>query len=92
MQVPLGTGRAYLCNVGLRIVELTGLVSKTDRFSISSVARTARSGFLFGLAYGGIQDLLGLARGRPIGYVDFVRRRLGKATSSADPHDASTSP
>ncbi|KAI1034758.1 hypothetical protein LB504_004488 [Fusarium proliferatum] len=40
-----------------------------DRLSLTTAARTARYGLLFGLAYGGIQDVLGLARGRPIGYI-----------------------
>ncbi|QPC78236.1 hypothetical protein HYE68_008988 [Fusarium pseudograminearum] len=46
-----------------------------DRLSLTTAARTARYGLMFGLAYGGIQDLVGLARGRPIGYVEFLRRR-----------------
>ncbi|GAO13642.1 hypothetical protein UVI_02017490 [Ustilaginoidea virens] len=37
--------------------------------------RTAKLGLLFGLAYGGVQDLVGLARGRPIGYVEALRHR-----------------
>ncbi|GFP54335.1 hypothetical protein TASIC1_0003071400 [Trichoderma asperellum] len=49
----------------------------TDRFSLSTAARTAKYGLVFGLAYGGVQDLVGLARGRPIGYVELIRRRFG---------------
>lgn len=54
-----------------------------DRFSLPTAARTARSGLLFGFVYGGFQDLIGLARGRPIGYVDFVRRGMGVASTDA---------
>lgn len=39
-------------------------------------ARTARYGLIFGLTYGGIQDVLSVARGRPVSYVEFVRRRF----------------
>lgn len=39
---------------------------------------------MFGLAYGGIQDLVGLARGRPIGYVEFLRRRGTKNVQDDD--------
>ncbi|KOS18190.1 hypothetical protein ESCO_003331 [Escovopsis weberi] len=45
-------------------------------------ARTAKYGLLFGLAYGGIQDVVGLARGRPIGYVELIRRRFGGSGGS----------
>ncbi|KAI5459101.1 hypothetical protein BGZ63DRAFT_361184 [Mariannaea sp. PMI_226] len=53
-----------------------------DRLSITTAARTARYGLMFGLVYGGIQDLVGLARGRPIGYVDFIKRRAGRTSES----------
>ncbi|KAM0511011.1 hypothetical protein ACHAPE_010326 [Trichoderma viride] len=52
----------------------------TDRFSLSTAARTAKYGLVFGLAYGGVQDLVGLARGRPIGYVELIRRRFGSGS------------
>lgn len=40
-------------------------------------ARTTKTALLVGLVYGGLQDLAGAARGRPIGYIDWVRRKLG---------------
>ncbi|KAL6354160.1 hypothetical protein LRP88_12494 [Fusarium phalaenopsidis] len=40
-------------------------------------------GLMFGLVYGGIQDLVGLARGRPIGYVEFLRRRGGRRSGQS---------
>ncbi|KAL7783785.1 hypothetical protein V8C43DRAFT_309418 [Trichoderma afarasin] len=62
----------------------TGL---TDRFSLSTAARTAKYGLVFGLAYGGVQDLVGLARGRPIGYVEMIRRRFGSGAGSREGDD-----
>ncbi|KAL6413140.1 hypothetical protein AUP68_02639 [Ilyonectria robusta] len=56
--------------------------SHPDRLSMTAAARTARLGLMFGLAYGGVQDLVGLARGRPIGYVDFIKRRSGRTAAS----------
>ena len=58
--------------------ELTFHSNIIDRLSLAAAARTAKSGFLFGLAYGGVQDLLGIFRGRPIGYVEFIRGRGSK--------------
>ncbi|GJC90357.1 hypothetical protein ColLi_13195 [Colletotrichum liriopes] len=67
----------------------TVLASLTVAGGFSLWTRTARYGLLFGLVYGGMQDVVGLARGRPIGYVDFVRRRLGssKATKLDQPQE-----
>lgn len=54
-----------------------------DRFSLSTAARAARLALIFGFSYGGVQDLVGLARGRPIAYVEALRRRVGGAAPSA---------
>lgn len=62
----------------------TELTIRLDRFPLTTAARTAKSGLLFGIAYGGIQDLLGLARGRPIGYVESIKRRIGGGGSASD--------
>jgi hypothetical protein len=40
-------------------------------------ARTTKAALAAGFVYGGLQDLLGIARGRPIGYVDWIKQRLG---------------
>lgn len=56
------------------------ITSGADRFSAAETARTAKKGLKFGLAYGAVQDLLSLAKGRPVGYVEFIRRHVGKAT------------
>ncbi|KPM35954.1 hypothetical protein AK830_g10621 [Neonectria ditissima] len=60
-----------------------------DRLSMTAAARTARLGLMFGLAYGGVQDFVGLARGRPIGYVGFIKRRSGRTAPSHSDDDAS---
>lgn len=49
----------------------------TDKLSLAAAARTAKYGLLFGVVYGGVQDVVGLARGRPVSYVEAVRRRVG---------------
>lgn len=46
----------------------------TDRFPITTAARTAKSGLAIGLAYGLAQDAIGAAKGRRPGYVDFILR------------------
>lgn len=40
-------------------------------------ARTTKTALVVGFVYGGLQDLAGAARGRPIGYVEFIKRQLG---------------
>ncbi|KEQ69970.1 hypothetical protein M436DRAFT_54958 [Aureobasidium namibiae CBS 147.97] len=53
-----------------------GGFSAWNRFPIQTAARTATIGLKFGLAFGLLQDALSVARGRRVGYVDFVRRRF----------------
>ncbi len=45
------------------------------------IARTTRTALTVGVIYGGLQDMAGLARGRRISYVDFVKRQLGVDTT-----------
>ena len=47
----------------------------TDRFPLHTAARTSKVGLIGGLSYGLVQDALGLARGRRLGYVDFLLGR-----------------
>lgn len=44
----------------------------SDRFPLATAARIAKIGLYGGLALGLTQDALGLARGRRVGYVDFL--------------------
>lgn len=46
-----------------------------DRFPLVTAARTAKVGLYTGLALGLIQDALGLARGRRVGYVELLTGR-----------------
>lgn len=60
------------------------MVISIDKFSVPETARTARKGLLFGLAYGGVQDLLSLVQGRPVGYVEFIRRHAGMGGNKSE--------
>lgn len=46
--------------------------------------RTAKTGLYGGLAFGFMQDGLGLARGRHLRYVDFIMDIFGNGTKSAE--------
>ena len=47
----------------------------TDRFPMVTAARTAKMGLLAGLGFGLAQDALSLAKGKRLGYVDYVLGR-----------------
>jgi hypothetical protein len=51
--------------------------ARTDGFSLPTAARTTKTAILVGFAYGGLQDLLGLLRGRKISYIELAKRRFG---------------
>ncbi|KAH6887738.1 hypothetical protein B0T10DRAFT_74541 [Thelonectria olida] len=74
-------GSSDMFSTTIATLTVAGAFSLWHRLSITTAARTARYGLMFGLVYGGIQDLVGLARGRPIGYVDFIKRRTAKSHS-----------
>jgi len=61
------------------------LLTALDRFSAAETARTAKKGLIFGLVYGGVQDLLSLAKGRPVGYITFIRKQIGISSPEAEP-------
>ncbi|KAI2469592.1 hypothetical protein F4781DRAFT_431297 [Annulohypoxylon bovei var. microspora] len=73
-------GTTDLFSTVMASLAVAGGFSFWNRFSAAETARTARKGLKFGLAYGAVQDLLSLAKGRPVGYVEFIRRHVGKAT------------
>ncbi|KAI0377536.1 hypothetical protein F5Y04DRAFT_284826 [Hypomontagnella monticulosa] len=73
-------GTKDLFSTVMASLAVAGGFSFWNRFSAAETARTARKGLMFGLAYGAVQDLLSLAKGRPVGYVEFIRRRIGKAS------------
>ena len=49
--------------------------SISDILPLNTAARTIRTGLYGGLAFGLAQDALGFARGRRLGYVDFLLGR-----------------
>ncbi|KAI9672333.1 MAG: hypothetical protein M1817_003355 [Caeruleum heppii] len=61
---------------------VAGGFSLWNRFPIPTAARTAKSGLKFGLVFGLVQDVLALARGRRLGYVDFLLRRDRRALTT----------
>ncbi|KAK7430987.1 hypothetical protein QQZ08_002517 [Neonectria magnoliae] len=74
-------GASDMFSTTIATLTVAGAFSLWHRLSMTAAARTARLGLMFGLAYGGVQDLVGLTRGRPIGYVDFLKRRGGRSHS-----------
>lgn len=61
-----------------------GLFSAWNRFPLATAARTARLGAKAGLAFGLLQDAVGVARGRRIGYVDFFKRLVTGRTADQE--------
>ena len=51
-------------------VDLTHIT--TDQFPLMTAVRTLKSGLYGGILYGLVQDVLGLARGRQLRYVDLI--------------------
>lgn len=47
----------------------------TDGFDMITTVNMAKRGLTFGLAFGLAQDTIGYLRGRPLGYVDWIRGR-----------------
>ncbi|KAK2778811.1 hypothetical protein CKAH01_11585 [Colletotrichum kahawae] len=75
-------GSTDLISTVLASLTVAGAFSLVNRFSLPTAARTARYGLLFGVVYGGMQDIVGFARGRPIGYVEFLRKRFGSTKTA----------
>ncbi|KAI0141953.1 hypothetical protein BJ166DRAFT_91036 [Pestalotiopsis sp. NC0098] len=65
---------------------VAGGFSLINRFSAAEGARTARKGLIVGFVYGGVQDLLSLAKGRPVGYIEFIRRHVGSSAEAQEEH------
>ncbi|XXH06147.1 proline dehydrogenase [Hypoxylon texense] len=73
-------GTKDLFSTVMASLAVAGGFSFWNRFSAAETARTAKKGLIFGLAYGAVQDVVSLAKGRPVGYVDFIRRQIGKSS------------
>ncbi|KAK0631319.1 hypothetical protein B0T14DRAFT_532139 [Immersiella caudata] len=74
-------GTADVLNTLTSCVTVAGGFSLWNRFSLPMAARTTKTAVVIGLLYGGVQDALGALRGRPIGYIDCVKRKLGSSAS-----------
>ncbi|KAF2998018.1 hypothetical protein E8E14_000259 [Neopestalotiopsis sp. 37M] len=70
-------GSKDMFNTVAASLAVAGGFSLINRFSAAESARTARKGLIVGFVYGGVQDLLSLAKGRPVGYIEFIRRHVG---------------
>lgn len=53
-----------------------GGFSAWNRFPVQTAARTATMGLKYGFLFGITQDILGLMRGRRLGYVEFIKRHM----------------
>lgn len=69
-------GTSDVLNTLTSCVAVAGGFSLWNRFSLPMAARTTKTAVVVGLIYGGVQDALGAARGRPIGYIDSIKRQL----------------
>ncbi|CAK1363496.1 unnamed protein product [Cercospora beticola] len=56
---------------------IAGMFSAWNRFPVPTAARTAKMGAKAGLAFGVLQDMVSLLKGRRVGYVEFVKRLAG---------------
>ena len=59
-----------------------------DILPLNAAASTIRRGLYGGLAFGLVQDALGLARGRRLDYVDFLLGRNQDALAETLPRDS----
>ncbi|KAK0115508.1 hypothetical protein ONS95_000214 [Cadophora gregata] len=86
-------GTKDFINTVIASLSIAGGFSLWNRFPITTAARTAKTSLAIGLAYGLAQDAVGAARGRPLGWVDFIRRggRRKEANTRADTQSTGTS-
>ncbi|KAH8882560.1 hypothetical protein GQ53DRAFT_665541 [Thozetella sp. PMI_491] len=84
-------GTKDLLNTVIACVSVAGGFSLWNRFSLPTAARTTKSALIVGVAYGGLQDLVGIARGREIRYVEYLKRKYNKIFGpSASPAETSS--
>lgn len=67
----------YVLRVTVFYRKMLTAICNTDRFSLPMTARTTKAALVVGVVYGGMQDLLGLARGRRISYIEYAKQRIG---------------
>jgi len=59
-----------------------GAFSAWNRFPVPTAARVAKLGAKVGLAFGVLQDMASILRGRRLGYVEFIKRHTFGATET----------
>ena len=67
-----------------------GLFSAWHRFPIPTAARLAKTGAKVGLAFGVLQDLTSMMRGRRLGYVDFFKKHVFGTSHKGESHAAAS--
>ncbi|CAK7270596.1 hypothetical protein SEPCBS57363_004179 [Sporothrix epigloea] len=77
-------GTQDLANTVLASVTVAGAFSVWNHFPLATAVRTTKTAILVGFAFGGLQDLASLARGRRVSYVDFLKRQFWQGGSSAE--------
>ncbi|EMC99429.1 hypothetical protein BAUCODRAFT_63067 [Baudoinia panamericana UAMH 10762] len=70
-----GMSRDVLSTI-LAGVGTAGMFSAWHRFPVATTVRTAKMGAKYGLALGVVEDAVSFARGRKLGYVEFLRRHV----------------
>ncbi|KAK3392860.1 hypothetical protein B0H63DRAFT_386573 [Podospora didyma] len=73
-------GTSDFLNTVTSCVTVAGAFSLWNRYSLPMAARTTKTALVVGLIYGGLQDLTAMAKGRPIGYVDYLKRQFNRAS------------
>ncbi|KAK5134045.1 hypothetical protein LTR08_007050 [Meristemomyces frigidus] len=69
-------GSRDLLSTTLAGLGTAGAFSAWNRFPLATAARTAKLGAKVGCAFGVVQDVLSVVRGRRLGYVEFVKRTV----------------
>ncbi|CAK7563047.1 MAG: hypothetical protein SEPTF4163_000904 [Sporothrix epigloea] len=77
-------GMQDLANTVLASVTVAGAFSVWNRFPLATAVRTTKTAILVGFAFGGLQDLASLARGRRVSYVDFSKRLFWRESSKEE--------
>ncbi|KAH7034631.1 uncharacterized protein B0I36DRAFT_360137 [Microdochium trichocladiopsis] len=77
-------GTKDMFNTVMASVAIANGFSLWNRFSAPETARTVKKGLKFGFVYGAVQDAVSLLKGRPVGYIEFIRRQLGKNAASEE--------
>jgi len=71
-------GTKDMFNTVMASLAIANGFSLWNRFSAPETARAVKKSLKFGFIYGGVQDALSLVKGRPVGYIEFIKRQLGK--------------